>query len=204
MSKRFDQTAIPDAQVIAEVRNGDVDAFATLVDKYEGRVVMIVRAHIPSSAAEEVAQDVFVRAYQSLNSFAGKSPFEHWLAGIATRTCFDYWRKKYRLREYAASSATPEQQDWMEQLLATESRSRHDELIRKEEAVDLLQTALGSLSAADRSVLTLVHIEGHSIREAAELLGFSQINVKVRLHRARRKLRLAVEELLVSRGGSHE
>lgn len=199
---RSDQASGSDEQVIEEVRNGNVDAFATLVDKYEGRVFMIVRAHIPNDAVEDVAQDVFVRAYQALASFAGKSPFEHWLAGIATRTCYDYWRKKYRNREHLASSSTPEQTEWMEQVLATESRSRYDELTRREEAVELLQRALGSLPAADRSVLTLVHIQGHSVREAAALLGFSVINVKVRLHRARRKLRQSVEELLVSRGAS--
>ena len=204
MSTWSDQASRPDDRVIEEVRSGNVDAFAELVNKYESRVFMIVRAHVPISAVEDVAQDVFVRAYRALSSFVGKSPFEHWLSGIATRTCFDYWRKTYRSREHSVSSVTPEQSDWMEQILATESRSRYDELTRREEAVELLQTALGSLPAADRTVLTLVHIEKHSVREAADLLGFSLVNVKVRLHRARRKLRLAVEEMLASKGVPHE
>jgi len=199
MSKRFDPSSDPDARVIEDIRSGNVEAFAQLVDRYEGRVFMIARAHVPSSAVDDVAQDAFVRAYRSLPSYAGRSPFEHWLAGIATRTCFDYWRKQYRRPEQTAHSTTPEQQDWMEQLLAAESRSRYDELAKREEAVELLQTALSSLTAAERSVLTLVHIEGHSVREAAVRLGFSLVNVKVRLHRARRKLRQAVEGLLDSR-----
>jgi len=199
MSTRLDESSRPDQEVIDDIRDGNVEAFETLVNKYEGRVFMIVRAHVPSSAVDDVAQDVFVRAYRALASFAGKSPFEHWLSGIATRTCFDYWRKQYRIPEHAASAVTPEQQDWMDQLLATESRTRYAELARREEAVELLQTALRALPAADRSVLTVVHIEGHSVREAADLLGFSLVNVKVRLHRARRKLRQAIEEMLVSK-----
>ena len=199
MSKQLDQASSPDEAIIEAVRSGNVDAFEELVEKYEGRVFMIVRAHVPSSAADDVAQDVFVRAYRALASFAGKSPFEHWLAGIATRTCFDYWRKQYRIPEYPASSVTPEQKEWMEQILATESRRRYDELTKREEAVELLQTAMRSLTAAERSVLTLVHIEGHSVREAANRLGFSVVNIKVRLYRARRKLRQAMENLLVSK-----
>ena len=196
MSERFDRTINPDDPIIEEVRGGNVDAFEKLIDKYQGRVFMTVRAHVPSSAVDDVAQDVFVRAYRALPSFAGRSPFEHWLVGIATRACFDYWRTQRRIPESPAGSVTSEQREWMEQILAAESHSRYDELTKREEAVELLQAAMGFLTAAERSVLTLVHIEGRSVREAADRLGFSLVNTKVRLFRARRKLRQAIDNLL--------
>ena len=67
--------------------------------------------------------------------------------------------------------------------------------MRQRETTHLLQWALARLSPENRMVVTLVHLEGYSIREAAELLGWSMVNVKVRAHRARRQLRDILEQL---------
>ena len=87
------------------------------------------------------------------------------------------------------STLTADQAGWLDRALATESDARfHDEADRRESLEDL-DWALAQLSPENRLVLTLVHLEGRPAREAADLLGWSLVNVKVRCHRARQKLR---------------
>src|ERR1051326_3143667 len=86
-----------------------------------------------------------------------------------------------------------EHQAWMDHVLAAESDDQFREQTRQQEA-ELLQWALGHLSAENRLVLTLVHLDGYSIREAANLLGWTVVNVKVRAYRARQMLRALLLE----------
>jgi RNA polymerase sigma-70 factor (ECF subfamily) len=144
---------------------------------------------------EEVAHDVFVRAYISLSTYSFRMPFEHWLARIAVRSCYDAWRTLSR-KEVSLDGFEGEHQQSAERLLAAESEERFDYFVRQRETTELLQRALGQLSPENRMVVTLVHLEGYSVREAAERLGWSMINVKVRAHRARRQLRRVLENLL--------
>ena len=120
-------------------------------------------------------------------------PFEHWLSGIAVRTCYDFWRARSR-EDMPVSSFTAEHEAWIDQVLADESDERFQEQVRRQEATEILHRALQRLSPENRLVLTLVHLEGHSVREAAELLGWSVVNVKVRAHRARHALRRLLRE----------
>jgi RNA polymerase sigma-70 factor, ECF subfamily len=175
------------------VLHGEVDRFAELIARYQQHVAKITNGHVPSDRVAEVAHDVFVRAYTSLSSFSGQTPFEHWLSGIAVRTCYDFWRARRR-EELPVSALTTEHQAWMDHVLAAESDDQFREQARRQEAAELLQWALGHLSAENRLVLTLVHLDGYSVREAAGLLGWSVVNVKVRAHRARQMLRTLLLE----------
>jgi RNA polymerase sigma-70 factor (ECF subfamily) len=78
---------------------------------------------------------------------------------------------------------------WIEQMLAAQSEDQFRDQVQKREAAEVLEWALKQLSPENRAVLTLVHLEGRSVREAAQLLGWSVINVKVRAHRARQAVR---------------
>jgi RNA polymerase sigma-70 factor (ECF subfamily) len=78
---------------------------------------------------------------------------------------------------------------WIEQTLSAQSDALFRRQTERQEAAEVLEWALEQLSPEHRAVLTLVHLDGYSVREAAELLGWSVINVKVRAHRARRALR---------------
>jgi RNA polymerase sigma-70 factor (ECF subfamily) len=182
-----------DLEIIRRVLQGEVDRFAELIARYQQHVAKITNGHVPSDRVAEVAHDVFVRAYTSLSSFSGQTPFGHWLSGIAVRTCYDFWRARRR-EELPVSALTTEHQEWMDHVLAAESDDQFREQARRQEAAELLQWALGQLTAENRLVLTLVHLDGHSVREAAGLLGWSVVNVKVRAHRARRMLRTLLLE----------
>ena len=190
---------LPDEEVIRRVVAGDTDLFEELLMRYQDHVGRIVAGHVPREMIDEVAHDVFVRAYTSLPTYSFRTPFSHWLSTIAVRSCYDVWRTALARKEVplsGPSDVADEQQQWTEHVLATESKERFDAMIRQQDATNLLQWALAQLSPENRMVVTLVHLEGHSVREAAELLGWSVVNVKVRAHRARQQLRKILDTFL--------
>lgn len=185
-----------DAEIVSQVLEGSVNAFESLLIRHKDLVLKIVKKHVPYDAVEETTQEVFVRIYESLQTYKGKSEFRHWVSSISVRTCYDYWRKAYRSREVPMSSLTEKHQRWLEQVISEESGHALEEKGSQEEARELLDWALGKLSAEDRTVLELVYLEGLSSKEAAEALGWSVANVKVRTFRSRRKLKKLLEGLI--------
>ncbi len=193
------RSALPDDEIIRRVLAGDTDLFEELLMRYQEHVGRIVAGHVPREIVDEVAHDVFVRAYTSLPTYSFRTPFSHWLSTIAVRSCYDAWRSVSARKEVSlsgSSDAAEEQQQWIEHVLATESKERFGVMVRQQDATNLLQGALAQLSPENRMVITLVHLEGRSVREAAELLGWSVVNVKVRAHRARQQLRKILNVLL--------
>lgn len=189
-----DHSKPSDDEIVRRVLDGDVNAFEYLLVKYQDQVLKIVRKHIPYGQVEETAQDVFVRAYQSLSSFKSESGFLQWLSVIAVRTCYNFWRKQYRSREFPMSTLTEKHQDWLEKIISDQSSQLFNEQSSQKEAKEVLDWALDRLSAEDRMVLELVYLEGLPGKEAAELLGWSVVNVKIRSHRSRKKLRKLIAE----------
>lgn len=177
-----------DAEIVRQVLDGNVNAFESILTRYKVQVLKIVKKHVPNDAVEETTQEAFVRTYQSLPTFKGTGDFSQWLSSIAVRTCYDYWRKAYRSREVPMSALTEKHPHWLEQVISEASEESRDELGAQREARKILSWALGKLSAENRMVLELVYLEGLSVQEAAELLGWSKANVKVRSFRARMKL----------------
>jgi RNA polymerase sigma-70 factor (ECF subfamily) len=177
-----------DEEVVRQVLEGNVNAFEVLLKRYRVQVMRIVGRHVPHQDAEETAQEAFVRAYTSLPTFEGRGGFGQWLSSIAVRTCHDYWRKAYRSRELPMSTLTEKHREWLEDVLSGESEQSRREEDTRSEAAEFLDRALENLRAEDRMVLELVYLEGLSVKEAAELLGWTAVNVKVRSFRSRRKL----------------
>ena len=180
-----------DRAIIADILNGNINVFELLLDRYQNHVFQIVKKHVPRQNVPEVAQETFVRAFQSLGNFRERGSFKHWLSKIAVRSCYDFWREHYRNREVPVSAISDDCRNWLENILADQSLEEEKE---RQEARELLEWALGQLSPADRTVLTLTYLEEYPLAEAAELLGWSVINVKVRSYRARQKLRKVIEK----------
>jgi RNA polymerase sigma-70 factor (ECF subfamily) len=190
-----DSHSSADAEVVHQVVSGDVNAFERLLKRYEAHVVRIVKKHIPFDKVEEVAQDVFVRVYQSLPNFKGDDSFKQWLSTITIRACYDFWRKHYRYREIPVSSLSEKHQVWLAKATAVRSSQSFDESDSQKEAREILDWALDRLSPEDRMVLELVYLEGYSVKEAANLLGWSTAKVKVRSFRSRKKLHKLIKEM---------
>jgi len=191
-----------DAQIVDLVLGGNVNAFETLLLRYADHVLRIVRKHVNYEAVEETAHEVFIRAFQSLRGFRADGNFRQWLSSIAVRTCYDYWRKAYRSREIAMSQISETHHEWLEEILSDRSGQSFEEKGAQEEAREVLDWALERLPPGDRMVLELVYLEGLRSKEAAELLGWSVANVKVRSFRARKKLQKLLSGLINDQEGT--
>jgi RNA polymerase sigma-70 factor (ECF subfamily) len=195
-----ESSAAEDNRIISRVLDGDINAFEHLIEKYKGYVFSIVGKHVRGDNCEEVAHQVFIRAYKSLSSFGGKSEFRHWLARITVRTCYDFWRDRYRRAEVPISELSEAQQSWVAGAVAEASNESYQRAADAAEAREVLDIALSRLSPEDRMVIELINIEEKSVKEAAELLGWSRTNVKVRAFRARRRLAKVLEDIVATGG----
>lgn len=185
---KIETEQLSDAEVIRRVLDGDTNSFEHLLNRHRSRVFGIVGRHVPAGEVEEVAHEVFIRAFKSLATFRHESNFHHWLSSIAVRTCHDYWRSRYRSREIAISGLSQPHQKWLEHVIAEESSTSFADDVNRKEAGEILRWALEQLPAKDKIVLELLYFQEYSIKEASNLLGWSQAAVKVRSFRSRQKL----------------
>jgi len=186
-----------DLAIIERVRRGDINVFAVLLTRYRAWVFAIVLKHVPPDRAEEMAHDIFVEAYKALPTYRGTAEFRHWLAGIAVRQCFTFWRRVNRQPVCCVfNDLSNDTQAWLDRASRTESQELFDRQTSHRAARELLAYALDRLSADDRTLVTLLHIEERPVREIARLMACSSVNVKVRAHRARRRMRRIIETLL--------
>lgn len=186
-----------DLEVVSKVLRGDTEAFSLLVERYESYVFRVVQRHVPYERVEEVSQEAFVQAYRSLATFKGESSFKTWLAKVAVRRCYDFWRAQRRSREVNISTLGADHEQWLDTVLAADSSA----VVAKEEgqkrAREILSVVLSELSAEERIIITLLHIEEYSVREIASTLNLSVPNVKIKAFRARKKLQRAISLLLL-------
>jgi RNA polymerase sigma-70 factor (ECF subfamily) len=189
-----DSSKQEEMEIIGRILEGDRNAFGILLDRYRDHVFGIVMKRVSPGEAEEVAHEVFIRAFKSLSRFRGESPFSHWLAKVAVRTCHDHWRKRYRNREIPMNSLSEEHVQWIENTASAASTWNHESVESERLAGDVLGIALSRLHPDDRAVVELVHLDEYSIKETSEILGWSQGKVKIRAFRARRKLRKIIED----------
>jgi RNA polymerase sigma-70 factor (ECF subfamily) len=145
---------------------------------------------------EEAAQEVFLKAFTQLGSYEGRGSMEGWLTKITTNTCLNMLRGAKRRPEQAVSELTENENEWLDQKLSTIANERHRSAERDLIAADLADRLLGVLSPEDRLALTMIDGDEATIKEVAELTGWSESKVKVRAFRARRRVREAMEKLL--------
>jgi RNA polymerase sigma-70 factor (ECF subfamily) len=128
---------------------------------------------------DDLAQEVFLRAWRKMSGFRGDAPFEHWLARLTITTCYDFLRRERRHRDQTSlDDLTVELRDCSTDAAIAAGRAR-----------ELLGWAMRQLSADDQLVLTLLEIEERTVREISGATGWSESNVKVRAFRARAKLK---------------
>jgi RNA polymerase sigma-70 factor, ECF subfamily len=188
-STRREGVSGQDKTDIAASLNGDGEAFARILRRYQGEIAAYMwRFTRETTVCEELVHDVFVEAFFSLGSFQGKAPFLHWLRKIATRVGYRHWKK--RTRERAVPTVPLEE--------ATLAQTPFPATEDPETASKHLQRVLSRLPPRDHLVLTLLYLEECSVQEAADLLGWSRAMVKVQAYRARKKL---LQLLRPPRGG---
>jgi RNA polymerase sigma-70 factor (ECF subfamily) len=175
-----------EAELIAAVLKGDAASFEPLVQKFSPRVFATARRYARrDSEVEDIAQEVWLKAFSKLGSFRGDAPFEHWLMRMTVRTCYDFLRGHQRNRESAFSELSEPETDWLERFVADPGSAAED----ADAAKLLVARVLEKLSPPARLVITLLEIEDRSVKEIAELTGWSVALVKVRAFRARGEMR---------------
>ena len=181
-----------DADLIAAVLAGDAASFEPLIARYQPRIFATARRYARrDSEVEDVVQEIFIKAYQKLDSYRAEAPFEHWLMRLAVRTCYDFLRKHQRNREFNATDLSTEETDWLE-TYATQPESAEED---QAGARKLVERILAQLKPADQMVIRLLEIEEKSVKEIAELTGWSETLVKVRAFRARARMRKILERV---------
>ncbi|MCC7493549.1 MAG: RNA polymerase sigma factor [Fimbriimonadaceae bacterium] len=168
-----DQRDVPLAQ------GGDPDAFERLVRRHQGAVGRLLwRFTRVREDHEELLQETFVTVWQRLAQYDGRGRFGNWVRQVAVRQGYDHWRRQGR--------QPVDYRDDLEELAGASLAAGPDQTVA---AADLVHRLLSQLNPRDRLVITLLHLEGCSVAEAAALTGWSQTMVKVQAHRARAKLR---------------
>jgi RNA polymerase sigma-70 factor (ECF subfamily) len=175
-----------DFSLIERAQKGDSAAFNEIVVAYRKRILgTITRLIARPEDVEDVAQEVFVRLYFSLDQLRTAQVFEPWLHKLTVNAAYDYLRKQRRRQEFRMSDLS-EQQVVMADAMAggkVEQDEQHNKKIR--EAVDSL---LGAVSEADRILLMLKEVEGLSLKELEKIYKVNENALKVRLFRARQRV----------------
>jgi RNA polymerase sigma-70 factor (ECF subfamily) len=180
-------TGQPDTSIIQRVLQGEQTAYAELVDRYRNFVfTLILRYTDNREDAEEIAQDVFVKAWRSLSDFRGESRFSTWLYTIVRTSSITFLRKK---RPLTLPIGTED--SWEESKLPA-SGFRAD-TVEQKSGSSLLNRAIRLLSPEDAQVLTLFYKGEQSLEEIGRIMGMEPNTAKVRLHRARLRLKEKME-----------
>jgi RNA polymerase sigma factor (sigma-70 family) len=182
--------SLSDTELISRVLSGDQPAYAGLVQRYQEYVFSLcIRFTRNREDAEEVAQDVFIKAYKSLADYRGTAKFSTWLYTIAYTTSVTSLRKK-RLD----TSSIDEEKNFIQ--LANTDSGMNANRIEQKSKLQQLNHAISLLSADDAAIITLFYKGEQSLEETATILGIDANTAKVRLHRARSRLRSKLETLL--------
>jgi RNA polymerase sigma-70 factor (ECF subfamily) len=185
-----------DEELVARSKHGDIDAFEELVCLYERKVFTVTyRLMGNREDASDLAQETFLRAFQSLNGFRGEASFLTWICRIATNVCRDELRKRCRIAaDSLDEKITLDDGEVTRQFASTDPGP--DEIYEKKELQARIQGFINTLSPEFRLALVLRDIIGYSYEEIARQLECSPGTVKSRISRARNYLK---EKLLAER-----
>jgi RNA polymerase sigma factor (sigma-70 family) len=176
---------------IDKILNGDNASFASLIDKHKTMAYNIAFRILKSREdAEEIAQDSFLKAYHSLKEFKRESKFSTWLFRIIYNNSISRIRKK----KLDINSYDDENFEWMEPAEAALELDKLHHLEQKK----YVNEALLKLTAEDATVISLFYINESTVEEISVVTGLSESNVKVKLHRSRKKLFEELQLLLKS------
>lgn len=180
-------TGLNDTEIINQVVGGNQQAYALLVNRYQEYVFTLVLRIVKNREdAEEVSQDVFIKAYKNLNSFRGDSKFSTWLYTIVNNTGISFLRKR-KLEIYSLDNEAV-----FERADNIDSGVRANVIEQKSKQA-MVNEAIAQLSREDALAITLFYKAEQSLEEMATAMGIETNTAKVRLHRARTRLKSKME-----------
>ncbi len=185
-----------DLVIVHKIQAGDVDAFDALILKYRERVYSVIY-NLTSNRedASDLAQDTFIKAFQSINRFKGKSSFFTWLYRIALNTTLTHLRKN-KLRRFLSFEKMADEDHTAGFIENMTTESDSDKAALMNELQEKLNDAFQKLSVKHRTVITLFEIDGLSHKEIADIAGTSIGTVRSRLHYAKQFLQGELKDYL--------
>jgi len=184
-------TELTDNEIIRKVLDGDHQHFAVLVKRYQNFVFTITLRYTENREdAEEISQDVFVKAFKSLKDFRGDSKFTTWLYTIVTTSSITFLRKK------KLSTHSLDNEHVFELADSQDSGMRANQAEQKSRSA-MVNEAIRMLGPEDAQIITLFYKGEQSLEEISQIMGIEPNAAKVRLHRARQRLREKMEKHFV-------
>jgi len=175
-----------DFDLIRRAQKGDSAAFNEIVLAYRKRILgTITRLIARPEDVEDVAQEVFLRLYFSLDQLRKEEVFEPWLHRLTVNAAYDYLRKQRRRQEYRMSDLSEQQVMLADAMAGGKADAEEQQQKKVREAVDSL---LGAVSEADRILLMYKEVEGLSLKELEKIYHINENALKVRLFRARQRV----------------
>jgi RNA polymerase sigma-70 factor (ECF subfamily) len=176
-----------DSEIIARVLSGEHQLFAELVQRYQNFVFTIALKYTPiREDAEEIAQDAFVKAFRALKDFRGDSKFSTWLYTIVNSTSITFLRKK-KLNVHSLDN------EHVFEMADSQQSHADANVVEQKSKVAMVSKAIQLLSPDDAKLITLFYKAEQSLEEIGRILSMETNTVKVKLHRARQRLREKME-----------
>ncbi|MDZ4809917.1 MAG: RNA polymerase sigma factor [Bacteroidota bacterium] len=180
-------TGLNDNEIISKVLSGDYQAYAGLVNRYQNYVFTLTLRIVKNREdAEEVAQDVFIKAYKYLADFRGASKFTTWLYTIVNNTSISFLRKK-KLDIHSLDN------EKIFEMADNQDSGMRANMVEQKSKLAMVNEAIGLLNPDDAQIITLFYKAEQSLEETAQVLGIEVNAAKVRLHRARTRLKEKME-----------
>ena len=177
-----------DTEIISRVLGGDQQGFAALVERYQNYVfTLVLRFTDNREDAEEISQDIFVKAYRCLADFRGASKFSTWLYTIVRTSCISFLRKK-KLETISLDNEMNKLQ-----IEGPESSFKAN-LVEGKSRRSMVNESIQMLSPDDAQIITLFYKAEQSLEEIGSILSMEPNTIKVRLHRARHRLKEKMEK----------
>lgn len=181
-------TETSDNEIITRVLRGEQALYSDLVKRHQNFVFTIALRYTPNREdAEEIAQDVFVKAYRSLADFRGESKFSTWLYTIVTTTCITFLRRK-KLDVHSLDN------EKVFEVADNQNSSFRANQVEQKSKVQMINEAIKLLSVDDARIITLFYQGEQSLEEIGRIIGAEPNTVKVKLHRARQRLKEKMEK----------
>jgi RNA polymerase sigma-70 factor, ECF subfamily len=202
-----------DRELVAALRAGDEEAFARIIREWHGSMVRVARIFVPSrTLAEEVVQETWVRVLGAIDRFEGRSSLKTWVFRILVNTAKTRAQREARVLPFSAlvdparvpeaavdpDRFLPDDDEHHPGAWATPPRALPEERLLAAETREKVAEAIDGLPATQAAVIRLRDVEGWTAEEVRNALDLSEVNQRVLLHRARAKVRTALEEYLSS------
>jgi len=179
--------------LLDQVKRGDEAAACTLVRRLHPVVAKVVQAHLPRrDDPEDLYQDIYMKVFHKLDQFKGEAPFEHWVSAIARTTCFDKLRRQKVRPEWRWSDLSPQEQSVFDQQRDSPSEDSDASI---DAASTLVERVLSQLSERDAWLIRQADLEETPFEEICASMNWNINAGRVRLFRARRKLKKILTEL---------